>query len=308
MINRVLIRIKIVQIIYAYYQNGGKNLETAEKELFFSISKAFDLYNYLLLLMVELTNYAGNKISKAKRKLVPTAADLNPNTKFIDNRFIAQLEKNEQLMNFKENQKRTWDNEPDFVKNLCEKIMDSEVFNSYMASETSSYAEDRELWRKIYKTMIMNNEELDGLLEDQSLYWNGDKDIVDTFVLKTIKFFDEKNADKQQLLPEFKDAEDKDFASSLFRRSILNGDYYRHLISEGTRNWELKRIALFDTLIMQVALAEILTFPNIPVNVSLNEYVDIAKAYSTPKSGGFINGTLDGIVKQLRAQRKLLKQ
>ena len=211
-------------------------------------------------------------------------------------------------MNFKENQKRTWDNEPDFVKNLCEKIMDSEVFNSYMASETSSYAEDRELWRKIYKTMIMNNEELDGLLEDQSLYWNGDKDIVDTFVLKTIKFFDEKNADKQQLLPEFKDAEDKDFASSLFRRSILNGDYYRHLISEGTRNWELKRIALFDTLIMQVALAEILTFPNIPVNVSLNEYVDIAKAYSTPKSGGFINGTLDGIVKQLRAQRKLLKQ
>ncbi|EPT33876.1 transcription antitermination protein NusB [Phocaeicola abscessus] len=308
MINRVLIRIKIVQIIYAYYQNGGKNLETAEKELFFSISKAFDLYNYLLLLMIELTNYAGNKISKAKRKLVPTAADLNPNTKFIDNRFIAQLEKNEQLMNFKENQKRTWDNEPDFVKNLCEKIMDSEVFNSYMASETSSYAEDRELWRKIYKTMIMNNEELDGLLEDQSLYWNGDKDIVDTFVLKTIKFFDEKNADKQQLLPEFKDAEDKDFASSLFRRSILNGDYYRHLISEGTRNWELKRIALFDTLIMQVALAEILTFPNIPVNVSLNEYVDIAKAYSTPKSGGFINGTLDGIVKQLRAQRKLLKQ
>ena len=307
MINRVLIRIKIVQIIYAYYQNGGKNLETAEKELFFSISKAFDLYNYLLLLMIELTNYAGNKISKAKRKLVPTAADLNPNTKFIDNRFIAQLEKNEQLMNFKENQKRTWDNEPDFVKNLCEKIMDSEVFNSYMASETSSYAEDRELWRKIYKTMIMNNEELDGLLEDQSLYWNGDKDIVDTFVLKTIKFFDEKNADKQQLLPEFKDAEDKDFASSLFRRSILNGDYYRHLISEGTRNWELKRIALFDTLIMQVALAEILTFPNIPVNVSLNEYVDIAKAYSTPKSGGFINGTLDGIVKQLRAQRKLLK-
>ncbi|WP_019208212.1 transcription antitermination factor NusB [Phocaeicola abscessus] len=308
MINRVLIRIKIVQIIYAYYQNGGKNLETAEKELFFSISKAFDLYNYLLLLMIELTNYAGNKISKAKRKLVPTAADLNPNTKFIDNHFIAQLEKNEQLMNFKENQKRTWDNEPDFVKNLCEKIMDSEVFNSYMASETSSYAEDRELWRKIYKTMIMNNEELDGLLEDQSLYWNGDKDIVDTFVLKTIKFFDEKNADKQQLLPEFKDAEDKDFASSLFRRSILNGDYYRHLISEGTRNWELKRIALFDTLIMQVALAEILTFPNIPVNVSLNEYVDIAKAYSTPKSGGFINGTLDGIVKQLRAQRKLLKQ
>ncbi|MCE2615872.1 MAG: transcription antitermination factor NusB [Phocaeicola sp.] len=307
MINRVLIRIKIVQIIYAFYQNGGKNLETAEKELFFSISKAYDLYNYLLMLMVEVTNYAANKLTKSKRKLAPSPEDENPNTKFVDNRFIAQLEVNEQLLYFKGNQKKTWDNEPEYIKGLFQKIVSSDIYKAYMEQETSTYADDREFWRKIYKTIIMTDLDLDNVLEDQSLYWNGDKEIVDTFVLKTIKFFDEKNGAKQELLPEFKDDEDKEYASLLFRRSILNGDYYRHLISEGTRNWELKRVALIDTLIMQIALAEILTFPNIPVNVSLNEYVDLAKAYSTPKSGGFINGTLDGIVKMLRSQKKLLK-
>ncbi|MBQ4588021.1 MAG: transcription antitermination factor NusB [Bacteroidaceae bacterium] len=307
MINRVLIRLKIVQIVYAYYQNGGKNLDTAEKELFFSLSKAYDLYNYLLLLMVEITKQAERKQSAAKSKLLPTAEELYPNTKFVDNRFIAQLEVNKQLLEFSETQKKTWENESEFVKSLCEKIMDSDIYKEYMASETSSYEEDRELWRKIYKRIIFNNPELDQVLEDQSLYWNDDKEIVDTFVLKTIKRFDEKNGAKQELLPEFKDEEDQDFARRLFRRTILNADYYRHLISENTRNWDLDRVAFMDVVIMQIALAEILSFPNIPVSVSLNEYVEIAKLYSTPKSGSFINGTLDGIVKILKEDNKLTK-
>ena len=307
MINRVLIRLKIVQIVYAYYQNGGKNLDTAEKELFFSLSKAYDLYNYLLLLMVEITKQAERKINVAKNKLLPTAEELYPNTKFVDNRFIAQLEVNSQLLQFSETQKKTWSNEEEFVKNLCEKIMDSDIYKEYMASETSSYEEDREVWRKIYKKIIFNNTELDQVLEDQSLYWNDDKEIVDTFVLKTIKRFDEKNGAKQELLPEFKDEEDKDFARRLFRRTILNADYYRHLISENTRNWDLDRVAFMDVVIMQIALAEILSFPNIPVSVSLNEYIEIAKLYSTPKSGNFINGTLDGIVKVLQKENKLTK-
>ena len=307
MINRVLIRLKIVQIVYAYYQNGGKNLDTAEKELFFSLSKAYDLYNYLLLLMVEITKQAERKINAAKNKLLPTAEELYPNTKFVDNRFIAQLEVNSQLLQFSETQKKTWSNEEEFVKNLCEKIMDSDIYKEYMASETSSYEEDREVWRKIYKKIIFNNTELDQVLEDQSLYWNDDKEIVDTFVLKTIKRFDEKNGAKQELLPEFKDEEDKDFARRLFRRTILNADYYRHLISENTRNWDLDRVAFMDVVIMQIALAEILSFPNIPVSVSLNEYIEIAKLYSTPKSGNFINGTLDGIVKVLQKENKLTK-
>ena len=295
MINRVLIRLKIVQIIYAYYQNGGKNLDTAEKELFFSLSKAYDLYNYLLLLMVEVTKYANKRLDAAKNKLVPTKEDLSPNMKFVENRFIAQLEINKQLNAFASSQKKTWENEGDFIKNLCEQIMQSDIYKEYMASETSSYEEDRELWRKLYKKIIFNNTALDEVLEDQSLYWNDDKEIVDTFVLKTIKRFNPENGEKQELLPEFKDEEDQDFARRLFRRSILNADYYRHLV------------AVMDVIIMQIALAEILSFPNIPVNVSLNEYVEIAKLYSTPKSGGFINGTLDGIVNQLKKENKLTK-
>ena len=307
MINRVLIRLKIVQIIYAYYQNGGKNLDTAEKELFFSLSKAYDLYNYLLLLMVEVTKQANKKLNAAKNKLIPTKEELFPNTKFVENRFIAQLEVNKQLLDFAGNQKKTWENEADFVKSLCEQIMESDIYKEYMASETSSYEEDREVWRKIYKKIIFNNAELDQVLEDQSLYWNDDKEIVDTFVLKTIKRFEEKNGAKQELLPEFKDDEDQDFARRLFRRAILNSDYYRHLISENTKNWDLDRVAFMDVIIMQIALAEVLSFPNIPVSVSLNEYVEIAKLYSTPKSGGFINGTLDGIVNQLKKENKLMK-
>ncbi|MBU3855933.1 MULTISPECIES: transcription antitermination factor NusB [Bacteroides] len=307
MINRVLIRLKIVQIIYAYYQNGGKNLDTAEKELFFSLSKAYDLYNYLLLLMVEVTRYAAKRIDAAKHKLAPTKEDLSPNMKFVENRFIAQLESNVQLNEFMASQKRTWENESEFVKGLCEQIMQSDIYKEYMASETSSYDEDRELWRKLYKKMVFNNQALDDVLEDQSLYWNDDKEIVDTFVLKTIKRFDPKNGEKQELLPEFKDEEDQDFARRLFRRSILNADYYRHLISENSRNWDLNRVAVMDMVIMQIALAEILSFPNIPISVSLNEYVEIAKLYSTPKSGAFINGTLDGIVKQLKKDNKLTK-
>lgn len=307
MINRVLIRLKVIQIIYAYYQNGSKNLDTAEKELFFSLSKAYDLYNFLLLLMVEVTKYANKRLEAAKNKLAPSKEDLTPNTKFVDNQFIAQLEVNKQLVDFANNQKKTWENEPEFIKSLFEQIANSDIYKEYMAAETSSYDEDREFWRKIYKNIIFNNAALDEVLEEQSLYWNDDKEIVDTFVLKTIKRFDPQNGAKQELLPEFKDEEDRDFARRLFRRAILNADYYRHLISSNIRNWDLDRVAFMDVIIMQIALAEILSFPNIPVSVSLNEYVDIAKLYSTPKSGGFINGTLDGIVNQLKKENKLIK-
>jgi N utilization substance protein B len=308
MINRVLIRLKIIQIVYAYYQNGGKNLDTAEKELFFSFSKAYDLYNYLLLLMIALTEYAQKRIDTAKAKLKPTAEELNPNLRFVQNKFVAQLEVNKQLREFVDNQKRTWDNDQEFVKELFDRIAASDLYKEYMASEDDSYAADREFWRKAYKTFIMNNESLDQVLEDQSLYWNDDKEIVDTFVLKTIKRFDEKNGKSQPLLPEFKDDDDQEYARRLFRRSILNADYYRHLISENTKNWDLDHIAFMDVIIMQTALAEILSFPNIPISVSLNEYLEIAKLYSTRKSAGFINGTLDGIINNLKKDGKLNKQ
>ena len=307
MINRILIRLKIVQLLYAYYQNKSTNIETAEKELLFSLSKAYDLYNYLLMLMIAVTRYALQRVEQKEKHNEIIHSDEVVSHKFVDNKFIMQLEANKQLQEFRETQKKTWDNDADYVKYLYDTIVSTGFYNEYMSSGESSYAEDRELWRKIYKFIIMKDERIDEVLEDQSLYWNDDKEIVDTFVLKTIKRFEAKNGANQTLLPEFKDEEDQEFARRLFRRAILNCDYYRHLISENTRNWDLDRVAFMDVIIMQCALAEILSFPNIPVSVSLNEYVEIAKVYSTIKSGSFVNGTLDGIVNQLKKEGKLAK-
>ena len=308
MINRVLIRLKVIQVIYAYYQNGGKNLEAAEKELFYSLSKAYDLYNYLLLLMIEVTQFAERRIDNRRHKLRPTYEDLNPNTRFIDNAFMAQLMQNTQLEEFRANQKRTWDDEGDFVKHLFEKIEQTKAYQEYMAKETLTYEDDRELWRKLYRSVIAQNETIDEILEEQSLYWNDDKAIVDTFVLKTIKRFEPENGAEQELMPEYKDDEDKEFARKLLRTAITGAEAYRKLMENNAKNWDMERFAFMDILIMQVALAEIMAFPTIPTSVTLNEYVEIAKMYSTPKSGGFINGLLDSIVNQLKSENKLNKQ
>ena len=179
MINRVLIRLKIVQIIYAYYQNGNKNIDTAEKELFFSLSKAYDLYNYLLLLIVEITRHAQKKIDLAQNRLTPTKEDMTPHIKLAENKFAMQLEANQQLDDFANNQKKNWAEGQEFIKKLYEEIISSSIYKEYLAIEAPAYTDDRELWRKLYKTFIFNNEELDQLLEDQSLYWNDDKAIVE---------------------------------------------------------------------------------------------------------------------------------
>lgn len=307
MINREIIRLKVVQITYAFYQNGGKNIDAAEKELFFSLSKAYDLYHYLLLLLVEINRMAVRTVETAQARQARLRSAEGVNTRFIENRFILQLEDNLQLKEYCEAQKRSWADEETFVRSLYKQITETDYYKEYMEAQETTYAEDRELWRKIYKNVIYNNERLEALLEDQSLYWNDDKYIVDTFVMKTIKRFEEKNGAGQELLPEFSSDDDRDFAHRLFRSSLLNVDYYRKLVGANLRNWEAKRIALMDMVIMQVALAEILTFPKIPLNVTLNEYVGIAKMYSTPRSGFYINGVLDHIAKTLIAEKKLDK-
>lgn len=307
MINRVLIRLKIVQIIYAYYKNSGKTVKATEDEVFFSLSKAYDLYNYMLLLMVGITHYAADRISFLSMKIRPTESDKNPNLKFINNRFIAQLEKNEQLVRFAEKSKLNWVDNSDLLRRMLDKIEESDIYKEYMAAETSSYEEDQELWRKLYKAFVFDNEELDSLLEEQSLYWNDDKSIVDSFVLKTIKRFEEKNGATQQLLPEYKDVADMEFARKLFRNAINNADMYREMMSSNSKNWDMSRLAFMDVVIMQVALAEIMTFEDVPLSVTLNEYVEIAKHYSTVKSGSFVNGMLDTITKKLRQENKINK-
>ena len=307
MINRVLIRLKVIQVIYAYYKNSGKSIKTAEDEVFFSLSKAYDLYKFLLLLIVAVTHYAEDRINFNMKKVRPTEEDLNPNLKFVNNRLMRQLESNETLLKFAEQSKVDWVNYSDFLRRLLDTIIESDIYKEYMASETSSYEEDKELWRKLYKAFIFDNEELDALLEDVSLYWNDDKAIVDTFVVKTIKRFKEENGAEQELLPEYKDDEDIEYAHKLFRASIQNAEEYRRLMSDNSKNWDMNRLAFMDVIIMQTAIAEVLTFPQIPVNVSINEYVEIAKYYSTPKSGAFINGLLDSIIKNLKKDNRISK-
>lgn len=307
MINREIIRLKIVQITYAFYQNGGKNIDAAEKELFFSLSKAYDLYHYLLLLLVEINRIAVRSVETAQARQERLRSAERVNTRFIENRFIRQLEDNLQLKEYCEAQKRSWVDEESFVRALYKEITETEYYKEYMEASETTYEEDRELWRKIYKNIVCGNGRLESLLEDMSLYWNDDKYIVDTFVLKTIKRFGEGNGMHQELLPEFRSDEDRDFAHRLFRSTLLNADYYRKLIGANLRNWDASRLALMDMIIMQIALAELLTFPNIPLNVTLNEYVDIAKVYSTPRSGYYINGVLDHIAKTLIAEKKLNK-
>ena len=294
MINRELIRIKIVQLTYAYYQNGNKNMDNAEKELLFSLSKAYDLYNYLLELIVAVTQEEQRRVDINTKRALREGTEA-PSTKFAYNKFAMQLEENKMLNTFIENQKQTWENDIEFIRKVCNMIESSQIYADYMADTDDSYEADREVWRKLYKTFIQENTDLDAILEEKSLYWNDDKEVVDTFVLKTIKRFDPKNKSKQELLPEYKDEEDKDFARKLFRATILNADQYQRYMSETSRNWDFGRLAYMDVVIMQIAIAEMMTFPGIPAIVTINEYVDLAKMYSTPRSGSYVNGMLDNI-------------
>ena len=298
MINRELIRIKVVQLTYAYYQNGSNNLTKAENELIYSLSMAYSLYNYMLLLIVaiskEMRHRAEVATTRAEREGTPL-----PNLKFVENKFARQLEDNIMLMDFVDEQKLTWNEDVEFVRKLCGIIEQSQIYNQYMADEDDSYEADREVWRKLYKAIIQENEDLDALLEEKSLYWNDDKEVVDTFVLKTIKRFEMANGRKQELLPEYDDVEDKAFACKLFRATILNADQYQRYMSDASRNWDFSRLAYMDVVIMQIAIAEMMTFPNIPISVTINEFVDLAKLYSTSKSGGYINGMLDTIARFL---------
>jgi N utilization substance protein B len=306
MINRELIRIKVVQLTYAYYQNGSKNIDSAEKELMFSLSKAYDLYNYLLALIIGITQESRRHLEVAQSRAQREGTEM-PSQKFAYNRFAMQLEENRMLNEFMEAQKKNWSDEPEFLKKIYTQIADSQIYKDYMAADEDSYDADREVWRKIYRTLIENNSDLDALLEEQSLYWNDDKEIVDTFVVKTIKRFNESNKATQELLPEYDSEEDKDYARKLFRATLINADEYQRYMSEASRNWDFSRLAYMDIVIMQIAIAEMLTFPSIPINVTINEYVELAKLYSTPRSAAYINGMLDAIARHLIKTGKLLK-
>lgn len=307
MINRVLIRSKVLQMVYAYYQKDNASLRDCEKEFIESLEKSYELYHYLLLLICDITYYAERRIDMGRNKYLPTEEEKNPNTRFIDNTFVAQLRENHALDHYVNAHKLSWEQHEQVVKALYDQISQSPAYLEYMQAESCDYEADKEVWRRIFKQTISVGTELAEAMEESCIYWNDDLDIVLTFVIKTIKKFEEEKGADQELLPMFKDSSDKAFALQLFRAAIQHGDEYRQLIMSSVKNWELERLAMMDLLILQIALAEIMEIEEIPLNVSFNEYIDLAKVFSTEKSGTFINGTLDHLVQQLKKDNKLFK-
>ena len=307
MINRTIIRIKVLQIVYTYYQKNSKNLALAENELMFSIQKSYDLYHYLLLFIILLTDAEQKRLDKQKNKLLATEAERNPNRRLADNRLVEQLNRNKQLQKFSQEKGTFWNNEDsNFVRSILNKILQSDIYQEYLESE-DTFESDRSFWVRVFKELIMKDNDLDEILENQSIYWNDDLEVIGAFVLKTIRRLTDETPADQALCPMFKDVEDKNFAIQLLHHSILDGEENSLRITGQINNWDIERLAVMDLYIIQIALAELRNFPSIPISVTLNEYIDLARYYSTPKSPIFINGILDAIVKELKSEKILFK-
>jgi transcription antitermination protein NusB len=307
MISRRTIRIKVLQTLYTYYATPDKSINNSEKELFYSLGKTYDLYHMVFQLVLELADYAQQKIDTNLHKMRPSQEDLNPNTKFVGNRVIQQIRINRRLKAYINQSKISWANHPELIKELYGFLTESEFYTEYMKSGENSYFEDKRLIDKILNNIILISEDLHLMLEEDSIYWNDDLDIVVAMAAKTIKLFKENSDENQPLLPKFKDEDDRQFATDLFRKSVLNNDELKEIIDRHASNWDLERIAFMDKLIMQLALSEMLYFPSIPTKVTLNEYIEMAKYYSTEKSRTFINGILDKALKDLKLSNKVLK-
>ena len=279
----------------------------SEKELHFNIGKAYHLYHYLLLLIIDVILYAESRIELARNKRVPTYDDLHPNTRLIDNRLVDQLRNNEQLLRFVEQHKLNWSNYPELIREIYNKVVSTEEYDAYITSGENDYAGDKRMITHIYSHVIFPNESLAQILEEQSIFWNDDLEFITGMIVKTIKKYREEEGPDKPLMELYKNEEDRDFVIRLFRQTILHREEYVDYIRQNTKNWDLERIAFMDILIMQMAIAELVGFPSIPTKVTLNEYLDISKFYSTSKSSIFINGVLDKVVVQLKNDKKIVK-
>ena len=300
MISRRLLRIKALMALYAFNRREDENLTQAETELMFSIGKTYDLYHYLLLLVLELADIAGEKIDQALQKRMPTVEDLNPKRRFIDNHLIAQLRKNLAFKNYVASKKLSWVNNSHIPRLLYNKMIVWETYEEYMKAEIHNYQSDKKFIIKLITVLFLESEDFQSNLEEQSIYWNDDMEYISAMVEKTLKKFKADSGENTQLMALFKNDEDEEFVKILFRKAILHQKKCSELIDKNTTNWDVERIALMDILVMQLAITEILEFPEIPVKVTLNEYIEIAKYYCTSKSSTFVNGILDNIVKEIR--------
>lgn len=293
----------------SYYGTRAGYVKACE-DLQESLDKAYELYHSIFALMVEITREQERRIEAAKSKHLATADDLNPNTRFIDNALIAKLRECEGLRKFMDEHHVSWEGDVALVGSLLDLITSSEIYREYMEAEATDFANDCEFWRNVLRNIIFDSDDLAEALENKSVYWNDDLPIMGTFVLKTIRQISANPEQEVHLLPKYKDSEDAAFGAELFIDTVRHRDEYRALIDKfiNTGSWDPERLAFMDIVIMMTAISELINYPNIPVPVTMNEYIEIANAYSTAKSGQFINGILGGVANELRQQGRIVKQ
>ena len=307
MISRRIIRTKVLQILYAHVSSPEKTIIQSESELHFSIRKTYDLYHLLFAILGELTDFASERIESRKMKNLPTEDDLNPNLRFINNRLIIRLKSDKSLNDYLKGNKLTWSNYPDLIRGIYNTLIESELYNEYINSSVDDFQNDRRFCEDFFSNILVNSDIMLNELEEQSIYWNDDLDFTISMVIKTIKKFKSQDDKNQYLMSLYKDEEDQEFTTKLFRNAIMNNTENRRIIENYTKNWDVDRVAIMDILIMQLALTELIEFPSIPIKVTLNEYIELAKYYSTHKSSTFINGVLDRITKDFREEGKIVK-
>ncbi len=309
MLSRRHLRIKALQSLYAFMQSHNDRLDYGEKELLRSLDKLYEIYIYQLSLLVEITDYAKKRIEENSRKFYPTKEDLNPNTRFVDNRFINMLSDNRSYNAYIEKYKISWADEEEMIRKLFIKIRDSKFYKDYMDDPDSSFEKDKDFIIKIVKKVISESDSLHFYYEERNIYWADDFYTANYLVIKTIKGFQERQDELTPLPTLFKNDsdEDKEFVVNLFRKVILRSDEYFEMIEGKVKNWESDRLAVMDILLLKMALAELLEFPSIPVKVTLNEYIELSKMFSTPKSKVFINGILDKMISDLKRKNEIKK-
>ena len=306
MINRRHIRVKAMQSVYAMQQSQSDDIAKEEKFLRHSIQKMYDLYVLNIQLLVEVQKLAQKRSVLSKKKILATKEDLNPNTKFINNRLINLLNESVSLDSYVElNKLNYWEFDDEYVRIILDELQESDLYKKYMVTSDDSYHVDKNFVIDFFKEIIAPNEKLADYFEDKMISWVDDIPFVNTWIMKSL------NKEKPQnpfiLGTLYKDSEDKQFVSDLFTKTVLHQHKYQEDIVDKTPNWEADRIADIDMIIIKMAITEFLHFPSIPTRVTINEYIEVAKDYSTNKSGYFINGVLDKLSKDYETSEKMVK-
>ncbi len=308
MLNRRHIRIKVMQILYSFKGTESDDLMRYDRFLLKSIDSMLDLYFVLMSLMIEVHKQAESFIDKSQQKHLATKEDKNPNRKFLNNEVLLQLKTNETLVDIiKDRSLNFWELDNEYVDLIFKTLLNSDLYKDYMSTKTSTFKEDKDFVVDFFKEIIAPNDKLYDYLEDKNITWVDDLPVVNTALVKLLRK-NKLNVSNQYFIPTLlKDDEDKDFALALLKKTILNLSLYSEEIENKTQNWDKDRIANIDFVLLQMAICEFQKFPSIPVKVTINEYIEIAKEYSTPKSSIFINGVLDKIVKEYTEKRTLNK-